>query len=49
MENIIIKNNGILELCYKQIIFLENKLLEAQRNFLKSETPCKWCYCFIFV
>ena len=49
MENIINKNNDILELCYKQIISLKNKLLEAQRNSLKTETPCKWCYCFIVV
>ena len=32
MEHIINKNNDILELCYKQIISLENKLLDAQRN-----------------
>ena len=37
MENIIIKNNDILELCYKQIISLENKLLEAQGNSLKNQ------------
>ena len=36
MENIINKNNNILELCYKQIISLENKLLEAQSNSLKT-------------
>ena len=35
MENIIHKNNDILKLCYIQIISLENKLLEAQRNSLK--------------
>ena len=40
---------SILELCYKLIIFFENKLLDAQRNCLKTKTPCKWCYCFIFV
>ena len=49
MENIINKNNDILKLCYKQIISFENKLLDAQRNSLKTETLCKWCYCFIFV
>ena len=49
MENIINNNNDILELCYKQIISLENILIEAQKNSLKFETPCKWCYCFIFV
>ena len=32
MKNIINKNTDILELCYKQIISLENKLLEAQAD-----------------
>ena len=40
---------SILELCYNQIISFENKLFDTQRNSLKTETPCTWCYCFIFV
>ena len=48
MVKLINKHYSILELCYKQIISFENKLLDAQRNSLKTETPCKWCYCFIY-
>ena len=49
MVKLINEHYSILELCYKQIISFENKLLNAQRNSLKTETPCKWCYCLIFL
>ena len=49
MVKLINEHYSILELCYKQIISFENKLLDAQKNILKTETPCKWCYSFIFV
>ena len=48
MVKLINKHYSILELCFKQIISFENKLLDAQKNFLKTETPCSWCYCFIY-
>ena len=49
MVKLINEHYSILELCYKQIISFENKLLNAQKNILKTEAPCKWCYCFIYV
>ena len=49
MVKLINEHYSILELWFKQFISFENKLLDAQKNLLKTKTPCKWCYYFIFV